>query len=178
MYNLTKTGVLIGIGSNLRGHMSNPKNNLKIVFKYLLRNGLRVVKFSKIYINRPHPGGLGPLFCNSVVLIKTDMCALDILKRLKKIENIFGRRSLVKNSPRVMDLDLIDCRGEVIKLEKKLILPHPEIYNRDFVLYPIFDLNPVWKDPNSYRNIKDLLVKYSRKNLNKMKTNSISYLHV
>ena len=178
MYNLAKTEVLIGIGSNLRGHMSNPKNNLKIVFKYLLRNGLRVVKFSKIYINRPQPGGLGPLFCNSVVLIQTNMCALDILKRLKKIENIFGRRSLVKNSPRVMDLDIIDCRGEIIKLEKKLILPHPEIYNRDFVLYPIFDLNPTWKDPNSYRNIKDLLVKYSRKNLNKMKTNSISYLHV
>ena len=76
MYNLTKTEVLIGIGSNLRGHMSNPKNNLKIVFKYLLRNGLRVVKFSKIYINRPHPGGLGPLFCNSVVLKKRFVCCV------------------------------------------------------------------------------------------------------
>ena len=179
MYNTKKKGnILVGIGSNLRGHMAIPKKNLKIVFKYLNREGLRVRRFSKIYFTRPFPNGFGPSFCNCVVLIKTDLCGLDILKRLKKIEKIFGRRNELRNSPRVLDLDLLDCKGEVIKVDSRLIVPHPQIYKRNFVLFPISDVNPKWKDPNSYKNIKILLSDYIKRNVNNNRMNTISYLHV
>ena len=87
-----KKGItIIGIGSNLRGHMGSPRDNLKIVLNYLSRNGLRVEKCSKIYSSRPYPSGKGPIFFNRVVIVKTNMYAIEILKCLKKIESIFGR---------------------------------------------------------------------------------------
>ena len=174
-----KKGItIIGIGSNLRGHMGSPRDNLKTVLNYLSRNGLRVEKCSKIYSSRPYPSGKGPIFFNRVVIVKTNMYAIEILKRLKKIESIFGRRNLVKDSPRVLDLDLLDCRGEIIEIKEKLVIPHPKICHRKFVLYPIFEVNPSWRHPYTSQKVLDLLVKCSRNNLNNVKPIAISYLQV
>ncbi len=77
-----------------------------------------------------------------------------------------------------MTLYLLDSKGEVIKVDSRLIVPHPQIYKRNFVLFPISDVNPKWKDPNSYKNIKILLSDYLKRNVNNNRMNTISYLHV
>ncbi|MBT4109096.1 MAG: 2-amino-4-hydroxy-6-hydroxymethyldihydropteridine diphosphokinase, partial [Pelagibacterales bacterium] len=108
------SNVFISIGSNLNGHMNTSKKILDVVFNYLNTHDLRVLKASKVYRSKPFPSGLGPIFYNRVVLIKSNLNPIEILNRLKCIEKIFSKRSKVRNSPRVLDLDILDCRGEII----------------------------------------------------------------
>ena len=159
------SNVFISIGSNLNGHMNNSKCTLNIVFNYLINHGLRVRKASNIYISKPFPSGLGPLFYNRVVLIKSDLNPLEILYRLKSIEKIFSNRSKVRNAPRVLDLDIIDCRGEVINYKNNLNLPHPKMHNRDFVLKPLYDISPTWVNPSTGETIKSILYNCKRLNI-------------
>jgi len=157
--------VFISIGSNLRGHMNNPKNIMDLVFHNLSIHGLRVRKASKIYISKPSPSGFGPLFYNRVVLIKTSLNAIDILKRLKNIERIYSKRSTQRNAPRVLDLDILDYNGEIINKLNYLQIPHPKMYKRDFILKPLHDLSPYWIDPLKGKNIKSLLFNCKRSNI-------------
>ena len=118
---------------------------------------------SKIYVSRPYPSGRGPVFYNRVVIIKTNMYALEILKCLKKIESIFGRRNLTRNSPRVLDLDLLDCRGEILNIGETLIIPHPRMHQRSFVLQPLQELNPKWIHPIKKKGLKELISNLNNK---------------
>ena len=93
------------------------------------------------------------------------MNPLEVLRRLKIIEKAFGRRSKVRNSPRVLDLDIIDYRGEVINYKFHLNVPHPKLHNRDFVLKPLYEIYPNWIDPSSGKTIKSLLYNYKRSNI-------------
>ena len=61
--------IIISIGSNLNGHMNTSKNVLDTVFNYLSKYNMRVRKASKIYVSKPFPSGLGPLFYNRVILL-------------------------------------------------------------------------------------------------------------
>ena len=155
----------ISIGSNLRGHMHNPKYIMDIVFHNLSNQGLRVRYASKIYKSKPSPSGFGPLFYNRVILIKTNLNPTDILKRLKKIEKIYSKRSSQKNSPRVLDLDILDYKGKIINKKNYLQIPHPKMYDRDFILKPLHDLSPYWIDPINGKSIKSLIYNYKRSNI-------------
>lgn len=157
--------IIISIGSNLNGHMNRSKTILDIVFLYLSNQGLRVRKYSKIYISKPYPSGLGPKFYNRVVLVKSDLNPKEILFRLKYIERIFSRRSNTRNSPRVLDLDILDYKGKIINYQNFLNIPHPKIINRDFVLKPLNDICPNWTNPSNGQSIKKLLYNYKRSNI-------------
>ena len=92
--------------------------------------------------------------------------ANNILLILKDIECIFGRKkNTINNSPRILDLDLIDCRGEIINNDE-LIIPHPKLCVRDFVLRPLYELDSNWIHPVYYKKIKSLLVKNNRYSIN------------
>tara|TARA_B110000014_G_C20016077_1_gene526948 strand:+ start:45 stop:557 length:513 start_codon:yes stop_codon:yes gene_type:complete len=162
---IISNNIFISIGSNLRGHMNNSKDIMNIVFFNLSNEGLRVRSASKIYISKPIPSGLGPTFYNRVILIKSDLNPVYILSRLKKIEKIYSRRSFLRNSPRVLDLDILDYKGKIIKNSQYLQTPHPRMVNRDFILKPLHDLNPNWIHPISGKNIKNLLYKCKRSNI-------------
>ena len=62
------------------------------------------------------------------------------------IENYFGRKRTVKNEARVIDLDLLSY-GNLIINKRNLIIPHPRLHIRKFVIKPICDINPMWKHP-------------------------------
>jgi 2-amino-4-hydroxy-6-hydroxymethyldihydropteridine diphosphokinase len=159
------SNVFISIGSNLNGHMNTSKKILDVVFNYLNSHDLRVIKASKVYISKPFPSGLGPMFYNRVVLIKSNLNPIEILNRLKCIEKIFSKRSKVRNSPRVLDLDILDCRGEIINYNDYLNLPHPRMNNRDFILKPLYDICPTWVNPITGKRIESLLYKYKKSNI-------------
>ena len=159
--------IFIGVGSNLRGHMSSPNKNIDLVLYYLNYSGLRVIRKSSIYKSKPMPSGLGPFYYNRVIQIESTYSAFKILSILQNIENIFGRkRTKYRNIPRIMDLDIIDCRKELIN-HRLLSLPHPKINERDFVLKPLCEIEPNWVHPRNNKNIKSLLVKINRYSINK-----------
>jgi len=161
----SNNNIFISIGSNLRGHMNNSKNIMDVVFYNLSVHDLRVRYASKIYISKPTPSGLGPLFYNRVILIKSNLKPIDILNRLKIIERTYSKRSNIRNSPRVLDLDILDYKGKIINKGNFLQIPHPRMNNRDFILKPLHDLNPYWISPINGRSIKSLLYKCKRSNI-------------
>ena len=138
----SNNSIFISIGSNLRGHMHNSKKIMDIVFFNLSSEGLRVRYASKIYISRPMPSGLGPLFYNRVVSIKSNLNPIEIMNILKRIEKTYSRRSKLRNSPRVLDLDILDYKGKIINKGNILQIPHPRMGKRDFILKPLHDLSP------------------------------------
>ena len=143
----SNNSIFISIGSNLRGHMNNSKNIMDTVFFNLSSEGLRVRYASKIYISKPMPSGLGPLFYNRVVSIKSNLNPIEILNILKRIEKNYSRRSKLRNSPRVLDLDILDYKGKIINKGNILQSPHPRMNKRDFILKPLHDLSPYWTNP-------------------------------
>ena len=161
----SNNSIFISIGSNLRGHMNNSKNIMDTVFFNLSSAGLRVRYASKIYISKPMPSGLGPLFYNRVVSIKSNLSPLEIMKILKRIERTYSRRSKLRNSPRVLDLDILDYKGRIINKGNILQIPHPRMGKRDFILKPLHDLSPYWTDPINGKPIKSLIYKCKRSNI-------------
>ena len=161
----SNNNIFISIGSNLRGHMNNSKNIMDTVFFNLSSEGLRVRYASKIYISKPMPSGLGPLFYNRVVLIKSNLNPIEILNILKRIEKTYSRRSKLRNSPRVLDLDILDYKGKIINKGNILQIPHPRMSKRDFILKPLHDLSPYWTDPINGKVIKSLICKCKRSNI-------------
>jgi len=161
----SNNSIFISIGSNLRGHMNNSKNIMDTVFFNLSSAGLRVRYASKIYISKPMPSGLGPLFYNRVVSIKSNLNPIEIMAILKRIEKTYSRRSKLRNSPRVLDLDILDYKGRIINKGNILQIPHPRMNKRDFILKPLHDLSPYWTDPINGKTIKSLIYKCKRSNI-------------
>ena len=161
----SNNSIFISIGSNLRGHMNNSKNIMDTVFFNLSSAGLRVRYASKIYISKPMPSGLGPLFYNRVISIKSNLNPIEIMKILKRIERTYSRRSKLRNSPRVLDLDILDYKGRIINKGNILQIPHPRMGKRDFILKPLHDLSPYWTDPINGKPIKSLIYKCKRSNI-------------
>ena len=138
--------ILIAVGSNLctETYGSPLKNCLKSVI--LLRKNFFVNKVSKFYKTEPIPKSNQPWYVNAAVEIKTNLKPKDIIEKLLFIENHFGRIRKKKNEPRVIDLDLL-CYGNLKINNSNLIIPHPRLHIRKFVIKPICDINPLWEHP-------------------------------
>ena len=101
------------------------------------------------------PSGFGPLFYNRVVSIKSNLNPIEIMNILKRIEKTYSRRSKLRNSPRVLDLDILDYKGKIINKGDILQSPHPRMNKkRLFILKPLHDLSPYWTDPTNGKNYK------------------------
>lgn len=145
-----KTIVTIGIGSNISYLNTNSFNIIKNCIEYLDYFPIKIQKYSSIYITPPVDNTNQPNFFNSIILIKTYLYPNILLKLLQTIEKEFGR---IKNKnkkwlPRTLDLDIIDYKN-LLYNSKTLKLPHPEIKNRKFVTFPLYEINHNWQDPRN-----------------------------
>jgi 2-amino-4-hydroxy-6-hydroxymethyldihydropteridine diphosphokinase len=139
----------VALGSNL----ANPISQVESAFAALenLPN-TRVVKKSSLYKTAP----IGyeaeqlnqiPDFINAVAELETDLAPLELLDALLEIENQAGRERPFPNAPRVLDCDLL--LYENVNMEStKLILPHPRMHQRGFVLLPLFEIAAQLSIPN------------------------------
>lgn len=127
----------IGVGANL----GNRRKNIKLAIRKItaLRK-TKVIKVSKLIKSDPvgGPSGQGK-FLNGALKIKTKLSALTLLKELKNIERQLGRVRTVRNGPRVIDLDILLYADKIINT-KKLIIPHPRMFFRDFVIRPLLEV--------------------------------------
>jgi len=128
----------LGIGSNL----GDRKNNIKSALKKV--NGLKgtkVVNTSKIIETKPVGGAVGQNdYLNAAAKIKTSLKPRVLLKELKNIESRLGRpRKHARYSARTIDLDII-FYGDKIISSKGLEIPHPRIFEREFVIKPLLEI--------------------------------------
>ena len=150
----------ISLGSNLkRDNKLSLKENLEIILMIFPENNIFVKKISNWYESEPVPISNQPWFINAVVKVSTNRSPEELLYNLHKIENLFGRERSVLNASRTIDLDLIDFQG-LIKNDS-LILPHPRMHLRLFVLLPLQDIEPNWVHPVLKHPIKELLTNYT-----------------
>jgi 2-amino-4-hydroxy-6-hydroxymethyldihydropteridine diphosphokinase len=154
----SKGGIFIGLGANLPSPVHGaPHDTIAAAIRALEVGGLAIRARSPLYESEPVPASDQPWYVNAVVEAAGDLPATEILALLHSVENAFGRVRAVRNEARVIDLDLLDCRGEVRRGPEPPILPHPRLAARAFVLKPLADIAPRWRDPASGRGIGELL---------------------
>lgn len=129
----------IGLGSNL----ADPESQLKRAVEALGRiPQSRLAALSRFYRSRPMGPADQPDYINAVAMLDTRLDALDLLDALQAIELEQGRvRGPQRWGPRTLDLDLLLYGAEIINNER-LLVPHPGIADRNFVLYPLADIAP------------------------------------
>ena len=162
--------IYIGIGSNLNGkNNETPLQNCKKAL-IELKKEVDICKISSWYKSEPIPVSNQPWFINGIIEISTDKSSLDLLEFILSIEKVFGRVREKKNEARILDLDIIDYKKKILYIKNKLIIPHPRMHERSFVLQPLSELNPKWMHPIKKKGIKELI-----RNLNdKQKISKIS----
>lgn len=126
----------IGIGSNLGDRRAYID---KAIRKLGAANGVEVKRVSSIYETDPVGGIAQGKFLNGVIEIETDLGPLGLLKELRGIEAKLGRVRGVKNGPRTIDLDILYFGGDRID-SADLVVPHPGINEREFVLKGLREL--------------------------------------
>ena len=143
----------IGLGSNLGERKSFLDRALELLER---EPGIEVVGVSEVRDTEPVGLEDQPRFLNAAAALETDLPALDLLARLLAVERALGReRGGPRFGPRTIDLDLLLYGEETIE-EPGLIVPHPRLAERPFVLKPLLDLDPGLALPDG-RRVRDLL---------------------
>jgi 2-amino-4-hydroxy-6-hydroxymethyldihydropteridine diphosphokinase len=135
------TEIYLGLGGNLGDPPATFQQALELVGRFA-----EVTKVSKLYKSKPYGFVDQPDFYNAAAQLSSNLSPLDLLARLQEVEKQLGKKVVRENGPRVIDLDLLVYGEEVINLPE-LTLPHTGILNRDFVLKPLTDLNPMLTHP-------------------------------
>ncbi|MGE5197576.1 MAG: 2-amino-4-hydroxy-6-hydroxymethyldihydropteridine diphosphokinase [Deltaproteobacteria bacterium] len=131
------TTCYLGIGSNL----GDRRKNIELALKKIkaLKN-TEIIKISKIRQTQPQGGPRKQgKFLNAALKIKTGLSPIKLLGELKKIEKELGRTEGPRWGPRVMDLDILFYGDKIIN-RKDLTIPHPRLFEREFVLKPLSEI--------------------------------------
>lgn len=137
------TAAYIGLGSN----QNDPYQQICTAIKSL--NGIpgsRLVNTSSIYASKPVGPQDQPDYLNAVAILETGLSAHDLLSALQSIENRQGRKRTRRWGPRNIDLDILLYDDQIINTGE-LVVPHPEMHRRGFVLVPLVELSPQIKIP-------------------------------
>lgn len=146
----------IALGSNIEPRLLHLQAARRRIFE--LHDSSTPVAASKVYETSPVdcPEGSGA-FLNAVLEITTNLAPGDLLRRLQAIEQELGRPAEHgHNAPRPIDLDILYC-DDLILDEPGLVLPHPRIAGRRFVLQPLADIRPDWILPPGGRTVRETL---------------------
>ena len=155
--------VYLSIGSNLGNRFINIE---KAKFE-LLKKGIKIIKTSSYYESLSWPNSNNPKFYNVVLKIETILDEIKLLLICKEIEKFLGRKKSIKNSPRKCDIDIIDYNKKQSK--KGINLPHLRMHKRNFVLFPLFEIDRDWKHPIFNQNIKSLIFSLSNSDISSIK---------
>jgi 2-amino-4-hydroxy-6-hydroxymethyldihydropteridine diphosphokinase len=139
--------ILIGIGGNLDSpQFGPPRETLTAALAALEREGITTLARSGWYRSEPVPSSSQPWFVNAVESVATELGAGELLAKLQTVETRFGRVRGERNAARILDLDLLDYKSTVVHT-RSLVLPHPRLHERRFVLVPIAEIAPSWRHP-------------------------------
>jgi len=151
-------GIYIALGANqpaqYSGQVYPPAQTFKHALDWLGKD-MRIVAASNLWQSPAWPDpDAQPPYINAVCEVETVHKPLHLLGILKRVEAVFGRTETARNTPRPLDLDILDYSGRVLETGK-LTLPHPRMLTRPFVLFPLSEIAPGWRDPVKKRTVQD-----------------------
>ena len=167
---------LIALGSNLPQPEGDPAENLKRALREIASDGLVIRAVSRFFQTPCFPAGAGPDYVNAAVMIATSLPPRAVLDVLHDIEARMGRTRETRWGMRSLDLDLIAYddlvlpdaitaqiwvnlppEKQVLRAPDELILPHPRLADRAFVLAPLSDIAPGWRHPVTGLTVAQML---------------------
>lgn len=168
--------VLVALGSNMPEGVERSAEILRAAVGALAGNATKPVSVSRFFQSAAFPPGSGPQFVNAVLSFETALQPAQILARLHRIERDFGRIRRIRWGQRSLDLDLLAV-GDLVLPDAEilrrwmeldpvqqqqdapddLILPHPRLQDRAFVLLPLLDIAPDWQHPLTGASVHDMV---------------------
>lgn len=144
--------VYLALGSNLGDRL----RNLQRAVTLLNQAGVTVQTVSSIWETEPVGFADQGWFLNIALKATTDLTPLQLLVRTASIENAMGRKQVIRNGPRTIDIDIL-LFGRTIIDTPTLTVPHPRLHERRFVLEPLNEITPTLRHPTLGRSIGNLL---------------------
>ena len=163
----------IALGTNI----GNWKNNFNQSFIQINKIG-HITSFGSVYLSNPSGFKDQNFFYNTAIELTTTLGVMKLMEELKIIEKKIQKNKLFTNGPRRIDIDIIFYNKAMIN-NKSVSIPHPRAHLRDFVLYPIYDINPFFTHPSEKKTIKELInnleENYIFKKINRQKDSVLIY---
>ena len=145
--------VYLGIGSN----KNHPYFRINTVLKQINRiKSTNIVKKSSLYVTKPLGPQAQPNFINSVIEIRTNLKPIELLYELQNLEKLHNRKKTKRCGPRSMDIDIL-IYNKLIMNTDKLVIPHPGLKYRDFVLMPLYEITSYGYEIPKYGKIMNLI---------------------
>lgn len=147
----------------MRGRWGEPRATLLRACRELEAAGVEIVRRSNCYVTNPVGGGRQPRYLNAVITVRSGAAPGALLRLAKDIERRAGRKLAPRMTARPLDIDILDYGGRRTghpggrRRHGQLILPHPEMHKRAFVLMPLQDVAPHFQHSVVGRPIKTLL---------------------
>ncbi len=143
--------VYLALGSNLGDRLANLKEAINS-----LTPQMEVKAKSGVYETPPVGYEDQPKFLNQVIRVKTYLEPEPLLKHIKRLEVALGRKESFPNGPRLIDIDIL-FYDELVLYSPALVIPHPRLHERAFVLLPMMDLDPELVHPVNKKSVHEML---------------------
>jgi 2-amino-4-hydroxy-6-hydroxymethyldihydropteridine diphosphokinase len=145
--------LLLALGGNTSGRWGTPQESFAQAMRELRAAGLSIVESSFLYKTAAVGGGRQPEYLNAVLIARAALAPGSLLRLVKRIERSAGRTSTPPMQARPLDIDILDYGGRRLnwpcrrRQRGRLVLPHPLLDRRAFVLVPLMEVAPRWSHP-------------------------------
>ena len=152
---------ILALGSNVGNWKTNFNQCLNKIGNYGLITGI-----GNIYVSKPYGHVQQKNFHNTAIELMTNLSPLQLMRGLQLVEKVFKKNKTITNGPRRIDIDIV-FYNQLVFQNNQLTIPHPRAFKRDFVLYPINDIDPFYFHPTKNKTIKSLIEGLNEKYIEK-----------